>query len=229
MHQALSETAALLSDPGRAAILTALMNGTALPAGQLAVIANVTPQTASSHLSKLVDGELLKVEQQGRHRYYRLAHIEVAHLIEALVAVTPQPKSRRDEAAQPGTFEYARTCYSHLAGQLAVKVADVLQRRGLLVLHEPKQFAITGGGREWFEQIGIAVTDKQMKDPQFARACLDCTQRRYHVAGPLGSAMLAGFRELKWIASIPHTRTVRVTLQGEHKFSELLGFNGRMR
>lgn len=229
MHQALSETAALLSDPGRAAILTALMNGTALPAGQLAVIANVTPQTASSHLSKLVDGELLKVEQQGRHRYYRLAHMEVAHLIEALVAITPQPKPRNGDAAQPGTFKYARTCYSHLAGQFAVKIADVLQKRELLVLHEPKRFVIPARGREWFDRLGIAISDKQMKDPHFARACLDCTERRYHLAGPLGSAMLARFRELKWIAPIAHTRTVRVTIQGEHKFSELLGLNGRMR
>jgi len=229
MHQALSETAALLSDPGRAAILTALMNGTALPAGQLAAIANVTPQTASSHLSKLVDGELLKVEQQGRHRYYRLAHVEVAHLIEALVAVTPQPKSRQNESAQPETFEYARTCYSHLAGQFAVLIADALQRRELLVLHEPKRFVITACGHEWFDRLEIAITDKQMKDPQFARACLDCTERRYHLAGPLGSAMFTRLRELKWIASIADTRTVRVTLQGEQKFSELLGLNGRMR
>jgi len=232
MHQALSETAALLSDPGRAAILTALMNGTALPAGQLAMIANVTPQTASSHLSKLVDGELLKVEQQGRHRYYRLAHMEVAHLIEALVAVTPKPKPRRDEAVQPGTFEYARTCYSHLAGRFAVRIADALQRRELLALREPKRFVITGRGREWFTQLGIAIGEKQMKDAQFARPCLDCTERRYHLAGPLGSAMLARFRELQWIASIAsvaHTRAVRVTLQGEQKLSELLGLNGRMR
>src|SRR5579862_9076309 len=120
----LSDTATLFSDPGRSAILIALMDGRALPAGQLAMIANVAPQTASSHLTKLLDGQLLAVEQQGRHRYYRLASSDVAHAMEALLAIAPrqQEASRKSDSrrAPDGALAYARTCYSHLAGRLAV-------------------------------------------------------------------------------------------------------------
>jgi DNA-binding transcriptional ArsR family regulator len=110
-----------------------LLDGTALPAGQLAIIAHIAPQTASSHLSKLVSGRLLAVEQQGRHRYYRLADIHVADAIEALLSITPRLKrlsGRHDVPMRP--IEYARTCYAHLAGRLAVEIADALRKRDFL-------------------------------------------------------------------------------------------------
>ena len=231
MHKEVSDIAALLSDPGRAAILMALMGGTAMPAGQLALIANVAPQTASTHLAKLVDGRLLTVEQQGRHRYYRLADKEVAHAIEALLAITRLPKSSSAAVARlrspQESLVYARTCYSHLAGRLGVKIADALQDQGLLVRREPRLFMITSRGREWFAQLGIAVTERQMKDVRFARRCLDWTERRHHVAGQLGSELLTRFRQLRWIAPIRDTRAVRVTLEGERNLWKLLRINGR--
>jgi len=144
MSRNFSDTAALFSDAGRAAILIALMDGRALPAGQLAMVANVAPQTASSHLTKLVDGQLLAVEQQGRHRYYRLTNAEVAHAVEALMAIAPRAKQLARDLA-PGrltgdSLAYARTCYSHLAGRLAIAIADALQDRELLVRREPRLF-----------------------------------------------------------------------------------------
>jgi hypothetical protein len=212
-------------------MLLALMDGRALPAGQLAMIANVAPQTASSHLTKLVGGSLLAVEQQGRHRYYRLANSEVAHAIEALLAIAPRPepllRSPGRPDAQDGTPAYARTCYSHLAGQLAVDVADTLQRRGLLVKSPRHSFGVTQRGRRWFADLGIAFTERQMADPRLARCCLDWTERRHHIAGRLGSAILTRFRELKWIMPIRDSRAVRVTLEGEKKLWELLRVNGR--
>lgn len=224
MPRYFADTAALLSDPGRAAILMALLDGTARPAGQLAMIANVAPQTASSHLAKLVEGHLLRVEQQGRHRYYRLTDTNVAHAIEALLAVTPNARSNGASVARPSPpdLAYARTCYSHLAGRLAVDIADGLQRRGVLTGRAPRQFVIADDGREWFSQLGIELTERQLNDCNFARRCLDWTERRHHIAGSLGSAMLARFLELNWIARIRDRRAVRITHEGQRRFAELL-------
>ncbi|MFZ0705275.1 MAG: winged helix-turn-helix domain-containing protein [Candidatus Korobacteraceae bacterium] len=233
MSHDFSDVAALFSDPGRSAMLIALMDGRALPAGQLAMIANVAPQTASSHLTKLVDGQLLAVEAQGRHRYYRLAGSEVAHAVEALMAITPRANQAVQKSAIRRTPDYAlaysRTCYSHLAGRLAVNLADALQHRGMLEPGEANSFAVTQRGRNWFARLGIEITGREMKDPRFTRRCLDWTERRHHIAGHLGSAMLARFRELKWIAPIRDSRAVRVTLEGERKLWQLLRVNGRDR
>src|ERR1700722_10260695 len=133
MNDKLSEIANLLGDPGRAAILLRLMSGLALPAGELAVTANVAPQTASEHLAKLVRGRLLSVERQGRHRYYRLASVEVADAVEALLVLTARPQVRDASASTPracvGSLQYARRCYGHLAGWLGVQIADRLEER----------------------------------------------------------------------------------------------------
>jgi DNA-binding transcriptional ArsR family regulator len=231
MTRDFSDVASLFGDPGRSAMLIALMDGRALPAGQLAMIANVAPQTASSHLTKLVEGRLLLVEQQGRHRYYRLANSEVAHAVEALLAISPKPKpiARNVQAgrAPDDALAYARTCYSHLAGRLAVAIAEALETRRLLVRREPKLFSVTQRGREWFAQLGIETVDREMGNPRFATCCLDWTERRHHIAGHLGSAMLARFYELKWIAPMRDSRAVRVTLEGQRKLWELLRVKGR--
>jgi DNA-binding transcriptional ArsR family regulator len=224
-----SDAAALFSHPSRSAMLIGLMDGRALPAGRLAMIANVAPQTASSHLSKLVDGRLLLVEQQGRHRYYRLSSADVAHVVEALLVIAHKgtTPSRLSSVRKPdAAIAYARTCYSHLAGRLAVDIADALQAHGLLVNREDG-FAITQRGCEWSERLGIDISVRQMGNPRFARHCLDWTERRHHVAGPLGSAMLKQFRELKWIVPMCDTRAVRVTLEGERKLWELLRVKAR--
>jgi len=229
MHGDFSHTAELLSDPARAAMLMALMGGTALPAGQLAMIGNVAPQTASSHLSKLLRGKLLMVEDQGRHRYYRLASAEVAHAIEALLALGPDWKNDHAGAAPrapENPLAYARSCYSHLAGRLGVQIVDALLARQLLLKREPRQFAITRQGRDWFAKLGIELTEGQMDQPRFARCCLDWTERRYHLAGKLGSMMLSRFRELKWLAPVRETRALRVTLKGQQQFYDLLRLNG---
>jgi DNA-binding transcriptional ArsR family regulator len=230
MSQDLAETASLLSDPGRTSIVMALLGNIALPAGQLAIIANVAPQTASSHLAKLVSGQILAVEQQGRHRYYRLANAEVGHAIEALLAITAtrsdgsEPVHKTPDRNQPtGTLAYARTCYSHLAGRLGVEIAEALERREYLKPSEPKQFAVTQKGRAWFERLGVDVAKSHWLQPQFARRCLDWSERRHHIAGKLGAELLNRFREMKWIAPTRGSRALRVTIKGEQRFQELLG------
>lgn len=226
MSKSFADTAALLSDRGRAAIAMSLIGGIALPAGQLAIIANITPQTASSHLARLVNGGLLTVEQQGRHRYYRLANAEVAHAIEALLAIAPHSTHLVDREAHDehaNQLSYARTCYSHLAGELAVNIVRRFQDLRILVPQEQRRFRVTKSGRLWFAQLGIALSSTQAGHPRFARACLDWTERRHHLAGPLGSALLTRFRELKWVAPVRHSRAIRVTLEGQSRLRSLLG------
>jgi len=228
MYQKVADTASLLSDPGRVSILMALMGNVALPAGQLAMVANVAPQTASSHLSRLVEGHLLSVEQQGRHRYYRLANAEVASAVEALLAITPNGNGNAVSLTQhvplaANGLTHARTCYSHLAGKLAVDIADALRRRGYLVDSESKGFALPKIGRDWFAKLGIEFTDAELRHPRFARQCLDWTERRHHVGGQLGCAMLKRFRELKWIATVRDSRAIRVTHEGQRELRSRLG------
>jgi DNA-binding transcriptional ArsR family regulator len=227
MNLHLAETAALVSDPGRASMLLALLGGISLPAGRLAMIANIAPQTASSHLSRLVSGRLLFVEAQGRHRYYRLANDEVAHAIEALLAVTPQCdrqiRSVRLPAGADQNIVFARTCYSHLAGRLGVELVEALERKGLLVPHDSQRFGITQAGRAWFLNFGLTLTESQWTHPRLARRCLDWTERKHHLAGYLGCSLLTRFRELKWIAPLRGTRAVRVTIAGQDGFQKLLG------
>ena len=226
MNGDFATTAALLSDPARASMLMSLMGGVALPAGQLAMIANIAPQTASSHLSQLVTGRLLTVEQQGRHRYYRLAGAEVAAAIESLLAVTPRHGSngatKLRTTSAPEMLVYARTCYSHLAGQLAVEIATAFERREFLKPYASKLYLVTHDGRRWFEDLGISISDSQMKNHKFARRCLDWTERRHHLAGHLGCALLDRFRELKWIAGVRNSRAVRVTIEGQRELRKLL-------
>jgi len=209
-------------------MLLALMDGTALPAGQLAMIGNVAPQTASSHLSKLIQGRLLVVESRGRHRYYRLANTEVAHAVEALLALAPRSLNLR-VVPRPSDEQFlrARTCYSHLAGRLAVQITESLLAGGVLRRHTAREFAVTKHGCDWFAQLGIEFTSRQSKQPGFAKRCLDWTERRDHIAGKLGVMMLNRFYELKWFAALRNTRALRVTLQGEQKLYECLRVKGR--
>jgi DNA-binding transcriptional ArsR family regulator len=225
MHQDLSLTANLLGDPGRAAILLSLMDGLALPAGELASIANVAPQTASGHLARLIDGGLLSVERQGRHRYYRLSSPEVADAIEALLVLTARPRSAESTApthkVTAGSLAHARTCYAHLAGWLGVHIAQELEHRALLKPSGPKIYTVTPSGRAWFQSLGMEVP-QDLAPNKLARRCLDWTERRHHLAGTLGCAMYRRFQELRWVVPIRGTRAVRVTLEGKSRLWDLL-------
>ncbi len=216
--------AALIGDPTRANILLALMGGLSLPAGDLAMRANVSPQTASSHLSKLLDAALLSAEVRGRHRYYRLASPEVGSAIESLATITTVPSfSVQRESHRNNPLRFARTCYNHLAGTVAVKINEALHQRGFLVTEHIGQYQVTKEGRLWFEKFGIDVGQLKCSRNGFARECLDWTERRHHLAGALGTALLQRLFDLKWIARVDKTRAVRVTHKGQEQLGKLLG------
>jgi hypothetical protein len=197
-------------------MLTALVDGRVRAAGELAAVAGISPSAASLHLAKLVHGDLVVVQQAGRHRYYRLSNHHVAAALEALGTIaTPAPPTVALTAHQRALRE-ARSCYDHLAGAIAVSLTDTWLRLGVLTLGTA-DFGVTSIGHEWFhEHVGIdvaALAARAGRRP-LARRCLDWTERRPHVAGALGAAILDQCRRRRWVASTEEPRRLRVTLSG---------------
>lgn len=205
--------AALLGDPSRAGICSALMGGVALPASELAYVARVTPQTVSGHLAQLVDGGLLAMERHGRHRYYRLAGSDVAAAIEALSRIAPPRGLRTRATAAPEPMRLARRCYDHLAGHLGVALAEAMLRRRLLRRRDG-DFVLTRRGTAWFAALGVEVADLRQHARPLTRSCLDWSERRPHLAGALGAALLAAFQSRKLIRQVKSSRVVELLPRG---------------
>jgi DNA-binding transcriptional ArsR family regulator len=219
----MAEIASLVGEPARAAMLGVLLDGRALTAAELADVAGVTPQTASSHLARLASAGLLAVEAQGRHRYHRLAHPEVARLLEGIMqvaaAIRPPPVvGPRDRALRT-----ARTCYDHLAGRLGVALADALTEAGHIELSRDGG-VVTESGLEELARLGIAVETEGRKSKRIlCRPCLDWSERRAHIAGAVGAALCARAFESGWIRRLPGTRAVSITPKGARTFREKFG------
>ncbi|MCZ8518376.1 MULTISPECIES: ArsR/SmtB family transcription factor [Paenibacillus] len=209
------QAANLIGDPSRLAMLIALLGGKALPATDLAHAARISPQTASSHLSKMVEGGLLIHDSYGRHKYFRLASPEVAHALESLLAISP-PKSVSSlrESDELKSLRHARTCYDHLAGKIGVDLTDRLLNMKYLEEHG-KDYVITEEGKEMLQNFGVEVNAETRKRRHYARQCLDWSERRHHLAGSLGAAMTKRLFELNWIERLPNGRAVRVTDAGK--------------
>ena len=218
------EVAALVGDTARATMLAALMGGQALTASELASLAHVTRPTASGHLGKLTAARLIAVTQKRRNRYYRIASPLVARMLESIKAVaaleTParfQPRSARDDA-----LRFARTCYDHLAGRLGVALADALMAKRYAVLSE-EGGALTARGQKFLTEFGADLTAKSGSRRIFCRACLDWSERRYHVAGLVGAELLRRMMELGWLARQRDTRALRLTPAGRRGLRDSLG------
>lgn len=217
----IAPVAALLADRGRAAMLTALMDGRALPAGELARTAGVTAQTASGHLARLLEGGLVTVVRQGRHRYYRLAGPEVAQVIEALgrigapVEVRSLRQSRRARALRS-----ARTCYDHLAGRAGVALFEALVDRGLIEPDDGREHRLTPKGREVLAGLGVEVPAGRRR---FAVECLDWTERRPHLGGALGAALTARLVGLGWLEHGCERRAMKITPRGRRGLQDAFG------
>jgi DNA-binding transcriptional ArsR family regulator len=214
--------AGLIGEPVRAAILAALVDGRALPAGELAFIGNVAPQTASFHLRKLLDASLISVERQGKHSYYRLTSDAVAAALESLAALAPARRqvelrsSGVRESPRTEELRFARSCYKHLAGKLGVDITQALIARQFVAAESERRYRATAAGREWLGQLGARI-------PESGRACIDWTERRHHLGGPLGVGLLSWFKELGWLVAHPETRAVRVTHAGRRELAQHLG------
>jgi DNA-binding transcriptional ArsR family regulator len=215
----IAEVASLIGDAARANMLSALMGGQALTAGELARHAGVTAQTTSGHLSRMTAAQLIAVEQQGRHRYYRLASTEVAHAIDALMAVAAGgPKRHRPPGPRDEAMRLARTCYDHLAGRLALAVVDSLSREGHVVLSDGAGL-VTEAGQRFFGDLGLDLAVATGSRRPLCRTCLDWSERRPHLAGHLGAALLGKVIERGWLARVPESRALRITRAGEAGFA----------
>jgi DNA-binding transcriptional ArsR family regulator len=218
--------AALVGDPARANILTALMSGRALTASELAQEAGVTPQTASSHLAKLEGGGLIEPEKQGRHRYYRLTGSDVAGVLEGLAGLAARAGHLRVRTGpKDPALRRARVCYDHLAGDLGVQMLDSMKKQRLVRQHK-EEIELTGDG-ERFMTKKLQIDADKLAHPRrpLCKACLDWSERRHHLAGTLGAAMMTRFAELKWAARdpAPGSRIVNFTRNGEKQFAALFG------
>ncbi len=218
--------AALIADPARAAMLLALVEGRALPAGELAYCAGVTAQTASAHLARLLDGNLIAVEKEGRHRYYRLAGAHVAQALEQLATIRPSgPVRRKALSAKARELRFARCCYDHLAGWLGVAVTQAMTSRDLLIAAPNKIFDVTPAGAEWFGSVGVDISALKPTRRGLARQCLDWTEREHHLAGPLGAAFLDAMRQSGWLRPRNASRTIELTPKGQIEIKRRLGLD----
>jgi len=215
--------ASLLGDPARANMLTALMGGAALTAGELARHAGVTPQTASSHLAKLKDGGLLAVRRQGRHAYYSLADPDVGAVLEGLMGLAARAGRLR---ARPGPREpalrEARVCYDHLAGDLGVAMLDGLLARGVLSA-AGEALSLTPAGARFVRDLGIDPDALAQARRPVCKSCLDWSVRRSHLAGGLGAALLRRICELGWARRDAGSRVVAFTPAARAAFDAAFG------
>ena len=216
-----AEIANLVGDAARANILLALMDNRALTATELAHAARVSPQTASSHLVKLTNAQLLQVAQQGRHRYYRLASPQVAQMLETVMVVAgDRLSSLRPLTKASAELRAARSCYDHLAGRLGVAFAEALTARGFIIL-EPEGAELTPCGMDFLDKLGLNIHSLPRSRRIFCRPCLDWSERRYHLAGHLGALFLGFCLDRRWLERRIDSRALRVTRLGAQQFAEI--------
>lgn len=214
----IARIAALIGDPARANMLTALMSGKALTATELSQEAGVTVQTASSHLAKLGEGGLLMQRKQGRHKYFSLANDEVAHVLEALMGLAAGSGHLRTQTGpRDEHLRKARVCYNHLAGDMGIQIYNSLTHRGFLCIGADG-LALTKTGARFVCDFGIDLDALRAKRAPLCRECLDWSERRSHLAGSLGRALFTQMEALGWAKRLPESRVVRFTGAGEAAF-----------
>ena len=235
----IAQAAALMADPARAAMLCALLSDRPLAAGELARLAGVSAPTASFHLAKLLEGNMIVVARQGRHRYYRLAGYEVAAALEAIGLISPAlPVRTLRQSREAAALAEARTCYDHLAGRAGVGLLEAMLDQALLAREHPKslgrtdhtdsastRFAVTGAGARTLASFGLNVTEVRDSRRHFAGECIDWTQRRVHLNGALAAAITARLFELGWITRGARRRSVLITAAGAQGLGDTFGLD----
>lgn len=217
----LANIAAAIAEPARTKILCALMDGRARTSTELAVIAEVTPSTASVHLSKLREQSLVQVLAQGKHRYYQLAGQQVASALESLMAISGTVKPRFTPTT-PDRLRKARTCYDHMAGEVAVAIHDYfLQEAWLVPLDEEGQYELSEKGETVIDKLAIDLALLRKSRRRFACACLDWSERRPHIGGALGAALLQHSLAQAWVARDLDSRALSLTSKGKRQLLAL--------
>ena len=218
----LERIAGLIGEPARIKILWALMDGKAHTATELSIVAEISPQSASMHLNKLISADLLKVISQGRHRYYSFARDDVAYTIEAMANLIPTSSIKIAQKISSDPFKYCRSCYDHVAGKAGVAITDGILKHGYLV-EINDSYQVTDEGRIFFKAFGIDIELLSKHKRVVARPCLDWSERRLHLAGSLGAAMLNKMLSEHWIRRVQDSRTLVFTSIGKSSLYNRLG------
>ncbi len=221
----MSRIAGLVAHPARMRMLLTLADGTMRPAGELAFAAGLSAQAAGPHLSALLEGGMLSLRAQGRHRYFRLAGAAVAGAIEGLAALRTAVRPRAPRSAaipkpEPVQFLHARTCYDHLAGEAAVRICEAMVKARWMTA-EGHDFRVTRLGEQRLAALDVDVDAARRSKRVFARACLDLTRRRHHLGGALGAALLDVCIARGWVLRTRHSRVVSITPKGSAAFGKL--------
>jgi DNA-binding transcriptional ArsR family regulator len=221
----IAEIAALIGDPARATMVSALLDGQPLAASELAAAARITPQTASAHLAKLTAAGVLSAVRRGRHRHFRLASPTVTDMIDAIVAVALEKRPpARPLSRQARALGAARVCFDHLAGRLSVELTDAFLARKYLVV-DGEAAEVTTSGRRFFSRFGVALPAPGPVRRRSCRLCLDWTERRPHIAGAVGAAITRRYFDLGWVERMKRSQAVLVTPRGRRGFREAFGID----
>ncbi|MEO5564672.1 MAG: helix-turn-helix transcriptional regulator [Chitinophagaceae bacterium] len=220
METQFKQISALIGDPTRATILWTLLDGKAFTATELAITADTSPQNISMHLTKLVQADLLSVESQGRHRYYKFSRDDIAYAIEALANLIPHPRIDKTAPVEStSAIKYCRTCYDHLAGKIGVAVTDSLLQQKIIV-DINNNYEISKKGKKWFSDLNIDIDTLNEQRRSLLRPCLDWSERRHHIAGSLAAALLNFILTEDWARRTKNSRAITITGKGEKKLYE---------
>ena len=216
-----TKVTSLIGDKVRSVILWSLLDGKAYTATELSTFSNSSRQSVSNHLSKLIEAELISVEKQGRHRYFRLANEQVAQVIESLASLIPNHQIEIKKTKEAQMLATARTCYDHLAGKLSIEIKNALLEQELITLSN-NVYEVTERGENWFKKFGIDIDILKQKKRSFAHPCLDWTEREHHIAGALGKAILEICLKNDWVRRKNNSREIIITTLGKKKLKEEL-------
>jgi DNA-binding transcriptional ArsR family regulator len=217
------QIAALIGEQARATMLWHLLDGRAYTATELAHTAGISPTSASNHLSKLLSADLIKVETQGRHRYYSFAKPEVAYVVESLASLADDSGNKKKDKASPVSgIQYCRTCYDHLAGYIGVQISEALEKKGVMK-KSGSIYNVTDKGWKWLLAFAVSKNDITGTRRPLARQCLDWSERQPHVAGQLGAILLDKMLEKRWFKKVQFSRELIVTAKGRGEMYDLLG------
>ncbi len=217
-----SQIASIIGDKSRSVILWNLLDGRAHTATELATSANISLQSASNHLAKMIKSNILSVEKQGRHRYFKYANAEVAQVIESMASLVPLHKEfKKIKTPKLNDFTYARTCYDHLAGSVGVKITNSLLDNKIIEI-SGKDYEVTLSGKKWFSKMGLNINIIKLQKRSFAHQCLDWSERKHHIAGALGASLLDIMIKKDWIRKKKNSREVIITSFGKMELNNRL-------
>jgi DNA-binding transcriptional ArsR family regulator len=217
-------TAGLICEPARAKMLWNLLDGRAYTASELAFVSDISVTSASNHLSKLLEADILKFEMQGRNRYYTFSNVETAYVVEALANLAGNKETKRERKKVEGGIRYCRTCYDHLAGFAGVSVTGAMVKKSFLK-NDGISYLVTKRGWNWLKQFDIVQKDFSNIRRPLTRQCIDWSERRPHLAGQLGAVLLEKLMQRKWFRKVQFSREMIITARGRQEAYELLGFS----